>query len=117
MKNAAFKPTPPVAERPVAANGEPGNAAVYEEYLRGFDEIPVLQDAVRLPPSRSPQPDFRLGERRDVRQQPRPDAYSVREENSGDLVLQYQEYSQAELSAVRPKRKKTPKRKSKSKKR
>ena len=113
MKNAAFKPTPPPGDDLVAANDEPGNHAVYQEYLRGFDDLPVLQDAVRLPPSRSPQPDFRLGERRDVRQAQRPDAYSVRETNCAELESLYHEYSRPVPAAVSSKPKKKRKRKSK----
>jgi hypothetical protein len=112
MKNAAFKPAPPREDRTVG-DDEPGNDAAYDEYLRGFDDVPVLQDAVRTPPRRLPPPDFRRGERRDVRKELRPDAYSVREANSAELERLYQEYSQPEPVAVRPKRKKGQKRKSK----
>jgi hypothetical protein len=113
MKNAALPQALPLGDRLVAASDEPGNNAVYEEYLRGFDEIPVLQDAVRIPPRRQPPPDFRRGERRDVRQAQRPDAYSVREASQAELELLYREYSQpAPAAAVRAKPKKTQKRKS-----
>jgi hypothetical protein len=116
MKNAALPQALPPGDRTAAAGEEPGNNAVYEEYLRGFDDIPVLQDAVRIPPRRHPPPDFRRGERRDVRQEPRPDAYSVREAIQAELELLYLEYSRpAPARAVRPKRKKAQKRKTKAK--
>ena len=114
MKNAAPKQELPLGGRTVATNDEPGNNSVYEEYLRGFDDIPVLQDAVGMPPRRHPPPDFRRGERRDVRQEPRPDAYSVREAGLAEVEILYHEYAQpAAAAAVRPKRKKKQKRKSK----
>jgi hypothetical protein len=54
----------------VDANGdEPLNQACYEEYVRGFDEIPVLEDAVVIPPRRPTPPSFVRGERRSVRKQ------------------------------------------------
>jgi hypothetical protein len=105
MKNSLLLSLP-IADR-VAAGDEPGNNAAYEEYLRGFDEIPVLQDAVRIPPPRPQPPDFRRGERRDVRHETRPDAYSLRETNVAEIALLYDEYSQpAPARAVRAKAKK-----------
>jgi hypothetical protein len=89
------------------AGDEPGNHAAYEEYLRGFDEIPVLVDAVRIPPRRQLPPDFRRGERRDVRHETRPDGYSLREANRAEIELLYLEYSRpAPPRAVRAKPKK-----------
>ena len=115
MKNATLPQILPLGDRTVASSDEPGNHAVYEEYLRGFDEIPVLQDAVRIPPRRPLPPSFVRGERRDVRQEPRPDAYSVRETGLAELELLYQEYAQpAPAAAVRAKPKKKQKRKSKT---
>ena len=114
MKNTALAPR----DRIVAADDEPGNNAAYEEYLRGFDDIPVLQDAVRIPPPRLRQPDFIRGERRDARQEPRGDAYSVREAKSAEVAFLYYEYTQPTPPAPRPKRKSPQKKKkSKSKKR
>jgi hypothetical protein len=121
MKNSAFKQALPSEDHVVASNDEPGNNVAYDEYLRGFDEIPVLQDAVRIPPARAPQPDFRRGERRDARSELRPDAYAIREANAAALELLYGEYSQPApvpvpepaLATTRPKRKKAQKRKSK----
>jgi len=120
MKSSAVTQPPPITDR-VAAGDEPGNNAAYDEYLRGFDEIPVLQDAVRIPPPRPRPPDFRLGERRDVRQESRPDGYAKREANVAELARLYDEYSQrAPARAVRAKSKKKstkPKAKRKTKKR
>jgi hypothetical protein len=112
MKNPASKQSQSREDRIVVANDEPANHAVYAEYVRGFDDIPVLQDAVRIPPARAPQPDFRRGERRDARREQRPDAYSAREANAAEIELLYQEYSRPAPAAVRPKRKKAQKRKS-----
>src|SRR5690554_3510542 len=81
---------------------------VYDEYLRGFDELPVLQDAVRIPPRRL-EPDFRLGERRDARKEPRPDAYIVREEYRAALERLYAEYC-APPPAAKSRRKRAAKR-------
>lgn len=93
----------------------PANAAVYQEYVRGFDDIPVLQDAVHVPPRPPVQPDFRRGERRDARREQRPDAYSIREANRADFERLYREYSEpvpTELPSKGKKRKrKTQKRK------
>jgi hypothetical protein len=109
MKNAAL------TGRTVAADDEPVNNAAYDEYLRGFDDIPVLQDAVRIPPPRSRQPEFRRGERRDARQEQRPDAYSLREATLAEVEFLYREYTQPAPVARRPKRKKRQKRDSKNK--
>jgi hypothetical protein len=93
MKSSALSQPPPIPDR-VAASDEPGNNAAYEEYLRSFDEIPVLQDVVRIPPPRPRPPDFRRGERRDVRQEPRPDGYAARVASQLELELMYREYAQ-----------------------
>ena len=87
----------------------------YEEYLRGFDDVPVLQDAVRIPPPRPKQPDFRRGERRDVRQEQRADSYSSREATLAEIAFLYNEYTQPTPVASPPKRKKRPARRSKTK--
>jgi hypothetical protein len=103
----------------VAASDEPGNNAAYEEYLRSFDEIPVLQDVVRIPPPRPRPPDFRRGERRDVRHELRPDGYAAREASQLELGLLYQEYAQPAAAVPAKAKKKTakPKAKRKTKKR
>jgi len=113
MKNTALPQAPTPGGRTVAADDEPGNNPAYNEYLRGFDDIPVLQDAVRIPPARHPPPDFRRGERRDARQEQRPDVYSLREATLTEIESLYQEYTQPVPVAPRPKRKKRQKRTSK----
>jgi len=114
MKNAAIKQTLPQNHATVAADDEPGNQEAYAEYLRGFDDIPVLQDAVRVPPPRRRQPDFRRGERRDVRKEPRADAYTLRESKLAELDGLYDEYCRP-VAAPPPKPKKGRKRKGKAK--
>ncbi len=119
MKNAALTEAPSLRLRTVAADNEPVNNAAYDEYLRGFDDIPVLQDAVKIPPPRRLQPEFRRGERGDARQEQRPDAYSLREATFAEIEFLYNEYAQPApvAPAVRhPKRKKQQKRNSTSKK-
>src|SRR5881394_2058226 len=117
MKNVALTPASNPGRRTVAADDEPANNTAYGEYLRGFDDIPVLQDAVSIPPPRSRQPEFRRGERRDARQEQRPDAYSLREATLAEVEFLYGEYTQPAPVARPPKRKKRPKRKTKTKKR
>jgi hypothetical protein len=118
MKSSALTQPIPIPDR-IAASDEPGNNAAYEEYLRGFDDIPVLQDAVQIPPRRPQPPDFRRGERRDVRHESRPDGYAAREASQLVLELLYQEYSQPEPPVGTKGKKKTakPKAKRKTKKR
>jgi hypothetical protein len=95
------------AERSVGGgileNDEPANHALYEEYVRGFDEIPVLDDAVRIPPRRVPPPSFVFGERRSLRKAERPDGYSLREDNLSEIESLYGEYLAP--AAAKPKRK------------
>jgi hypothetical protein len=81
----------------VAANvfddgDEPYHHALYEEYVRGFDEVPVLEDAVSIPPPRPRQPSFVRGERPSQRKEERPDGYSLREASLADLEQAYGEY-------------------------
>jgi hypothetical protein len=114
MKNAALSQAPTPRGRTVAADDEPANNSAYDEYLRGFDDIPVLQDAVRIPPPLPRQPEFRRGERRDVRREQRPDAYSLREATLTEIELLYCEYAQPTPVAQGPKRKKRQKSKTKS---
>jgi hypothetical protein len=117
MKNAPLTQAATLRGRTVAADDEPVNNTAYDEYLRGFDDIPVLQDAVTIPPPRNRQPEFRRGERRDARQEQRPDAYSLREATLAEIELLYREYTQPAPAARPPKRKKRQKRKTKTKKR
>jgi hypothetical protein len=115
MKNTALGSPLTPRGRTVAPDDEPGNNAAYEEYLRGFDDIPVLQDAVRIPPPTRLQPDFRRGERRDARQEPRADAYSLREAKVAEVAALYNEYVLPAPVALPEKRKKPQKTRRKSK--
>jgi hypothetical protein len=95
------------AERPAGSvtveGDEPANHSLYEEYVRGFDEIPVLDDAVRIPPRRSLPPSFVRGERRSLRKEERDDGYALREANLSELEALYCEYLAPK--AAKPKRK------------
>jgi hypothetical protein len=71
---------------------EPSYEAAYDEYVRGFDHVPVLRDAVRVPAGRAPEPNFPLGERRDARREPRPDPFTTRETKCVELAELYEEY-------------------------
>ena len=66
--------------------------ALYDEYVRGFDDVPTLTDPVGGPPPRIAPPDFRFGERKDIRKHVRPDAVTIRERNARDLERMYSEY-------------------------
>ena len=111
MKKVASVHTIALATRTVATDEEPADNALYEEYLRGLDDVPVLRDAVAFPPRRASQPNCRHSERRDLRKEARPDGYSLREANLAALDLLYQEY--VAPPPARPKRKKRPKKKRK----
>jgi hypothetical protein len=95
------------AERPAGSlsveGDEPADHPLYQEYVRGFDEIPVLDDAVRIPPRRSPPPSFVRGERRSLRKEERDDGYALREANRADIETLYGEYLAP--PAAKPKRK------------
>jgi hypothetical protein len=80
--------------------------------VRGFDDIPVLRDPVIVPPRRVAPPEFRLGERKDVRRHAREDAEARREANARELEKMYVEYVQPEAAA---KAKSVAKRKNKDK--
>ena len=93
--------------------------ALYDEYVRGFDDVPTLLDAVGAPPRRAVQPDFRRGERPDQRKAPRLDAQELRDANTAELERAYREYEhpeQAGTAAKKPKRNK-PRKSGKRKKR
>jgi hypothetical protein len=79
----------------LAADG----CALYDEYVSGFDDVPTLLDSVSGPTRIAP-PEFRFGERKDVRKVPREDATSVRSASACTLEGLYREY--AELPAARP---------------
>jgi hypothetical protein len=68
------------------------NHSLYEEYVRGFDEVPVLNDAVSVPPRPPRPPSFVRGERRSLRGEERPDSYSLREAGVAELERLYLEY-------------------------
>jgi hypothetical protein len=71
---------------------EPADCALYQEYVRGFDAIPVLDDAVIIRPRPPTPPNFVRGERRNLRRQDRPDGYEQRESNLAELEELYREY-------------------------
>ena len=95
------------AERPAGSlsveGDEPANHTLYEEYVRGFDEIPVLEDAVRIPPRRSLPPSFVHGERRSLRKEERADAHLLREASRAEIEALYGEYTAPKSAS--PKRK------------
>jgi hypothetical protein len=80
------------AGRDAIGSDEPADRAHYDEYVRGFDEIPVLEDAVRIPPRPVRPPSFVQGERRSLRREERPDGYSLREQHLAELEALYGEY-------------------------
>jgi hypothetical protein len=71
---------------------EPADSTLYQEYVRGFDEIPVLVDAVIIPPRPPSPPSFVRGERRNLRRRDRPDGYEQREARLAELESLYREY-------------------------
>ena len=83
--------------------------ALYDEYVRGFDDVPTLLDAVALPPRRVPQPDFRRGERPDRRKEQRLDAQALRAATAAEIERSYREYEQPESAPAAPKKPKRPK--------
>jgi hypothetical protein len=103
-------------EDPAEANEGLGNQAAYDEYLRWFDRIPVLQDTVSVPVRPPPPPDFRRGERPNARREARPDSYTAREANLAELERLYDEYLNPSPAAPgKRKKSRTPKTKSKTK--
>jgi hypothetical protein len=109
------------AERPAGSltveGDEPANHAHYEEYVRGFDEIPILDDAVRIPPRRSPPPSFVRGERRSLRKEERDDGYALREENRAEIEALYGEYLAPKAATAKRKQPRAKKKTSGSKRR
>ena len=67
--------------------------SLYDEYVRGFDEVPVLNDAVSIPLPRPAPRSFVHGERRSLRGEERPDSYSSREADLTELERLYLEYA------------------------
>ena len=88
---------------------EPADRALYEEYVRGFDDIPVLEDAVRIPPRRSLPASFVRGERKSLRREERPDAFALRDATRAELEIMYGEYVAPENA--KPKKKSRAKKK------
>jgi len=80
------------------------NHSLYEEYVRGFDEVPVLNDAVSVPPRPPRPPSFVRGERRSLRSEERPDGYSLREASLAELELLYREYVVPKPAGRKPKK-------------
>jgi hypothetical protein len=94
--NAAFDQTLALEDQTFAGLFEyaEDDCALYDEYLRGFDDVPTLTDPVAVPPPRILPPEFRLGERKDFRKKPREDADTLREVNSREREEMYREYLQ-----------------------
>ena len=65
----------------------------YREYVRSLDDVPVLVDVAREPPSAAMR-DFRSGQRADARKAPREDAAALREQHADDVAGQYAEYAE-----------------------
>jgi hypothetical protein len=86
------------------AEREPAYHSLYEEYVRGFEDIPVLEDAVRIPSRPPTPPSFVRGERRSLRKEERSDGYLLREAHVAELELHYQEYVAPERATAAPKR-------------
>jgi hypothetical protein len=80
------------------------NHVLYDEYVRGFDEVPVLNDAVSVPPRPARPPSFVRGERRSWRTEERPDSYSLREASRAELELLYREYVAPKPVGRKPKK-------------
>jgi hypothetical protein len=88
------------ARRAPPGDTEPPNRALYDEYARGFDEIPILDDVVRSAARPPLPPSFVRGERRNLRKTQREDAYTQRESALADLERHYQEYVAPPLAAA-----------------
>lgn len=80
------------------------NHVLYDEYVRGFDEVPVLNDAVRIPPPRPVPRSFVRGERPSLRGEERPDSYSLREADAAELEGLYLEYVAPKPAGRKPKK-------------
>ncbi len=80
------------------------NHLLYDEYVLGFDEVPVLLDAVSIPPRQPRPPSFVRGERRSWRSEERPDSYSLREASFAELERLYGEYVAAQPVRRKPKK-------------
>jgi hypothetical protein len=78
--------------RSIHDGDEPVDREVYDEYARGFDDIPILDDAVIIPPRPRLPPSFVDGERRSLRKQERPDGFDLRQAKLDELEELYREY-------------------------
>ena len=87
-----MKAAPRLARSSSVDGDEPADRVMYEEYVRGFDEIPILDDAVRIPPRRSPPPNFVRGERASLRKAERTDGFSLRQASLDEIATLYDEY-------------------------
>jgi hypothetical protein len=85
------------------------NHSLYDEYVRGFDEVPVLNDAVSVPPRPPRLPSFVRGERRSWRNEERPDSYWLREASRAELEQLYREYAAPKPVGRKPKKRATKK--------
>lgn len=92
MKRGASERAHERSMQSVFLGEEPADRSIYEEYVRGFDEIPILDDAVRIPPRPPTPPSFVRGERRSLRKEERADGYSLREASLAELEALYREY-------------------------
>jgi hypothetical protein len=64
--------------------------AAYTEYVRGLDDLPVLNDVVQAPPPALAPPAFSLA--REVRGPSRPDCVTLRDTIRAELAALYAEY-------------------------
>ena len=90
--SSIFDETLALDDQTFAAVMGAGGLTPYDEYLHELDKIPVLRDPVATS-QRILQPDFRQGQRRDARKQPREDGYTLRESHTGELEALYREYA------------------------
>jgi len=118
MKKAAFETCVAQVKKAAGGDEEPADHSLYEEYVSGFDDVPILNDAVRIAPRRAGQPSFTRGERRDLRKEARQDGYLLRTTRLEALERLYEEYEAPPAPAVttasaapKPKPKPKPKRK------
>jgi hypothetical protein len=112
---AAYDETLALEDQTFAAVLDFGHeCALYDEYVRGFDDIPTLTDPVRVPPPRIAPPEFQLGERKDIRKHAREDAETLRETSAREQAKMYGEY--VEPSAKKPRNAKPRKKRQRRKK-
>jgi hypothetical protein len=98
--DAPFEPTLALEDQPFVQLVATAERDLYEEYVLGLDDLPVLRDAVALPPP--PPPDFRHGERPDLRKERRDDAHAARERRATEREQAYIEYLAVESTGSQP---------------